>query len=129
MRLSLLLCAAFLLFAGAAEASSVPRGSPIFSTGSCSHGLTCPAEADYSADPNYLSRLTSLANSCIAQNFVLKDKGPAIEETYGLDGENCFTTKPMTKEKVGLTMTPVCCVVPDSSGSKCQISCTLYGVR
>lgn len=129
MRLLLLSVAALLVYAGSAQASQVPSSAPVFSNGTCSRGITCPGEADYSSDPSYMSRLVSQANTCVRKNFSIQTDGEPIEDSYGLDSDGCFTTKTMPKAKTGLTMTPVCCVVPDGTGRTCQISCTLYGVR
>lgn len=128
MRLSALLCAALLLIAASANANNIPRGAPVFSNANCAQGLVCPSDVDYSSDSGYMSRLVATANNCVARNFAIKDNTSLIEDAYGLDGDNCLSTKSIAKEKVGLTMTPRCCVVPDGSG-KCQINCTLYGVR
>ena len=72
--------------------------------------------------------LPSRATKCVENNFGMSAPLDGFFEPSGvLDRDNCLTTATLPRGNTGLTMMPLCCVVPVYQDS-CQFHCTKYGV-
>ena len=123
MRFFALALAAALLLAGAARAdNNTIKDNAVFGFALCGPNFSCTT----GVKPP--STVIQRANACVHEHFNMTSPEGYFEEIMGLDANDCLTSKSLPKASIGLTMTPLCCVVP-VSGDECQIKCTRYGVQ
>ncbi|MDX2027630.1 MAG: hypothetical protein SFW62_03225 [Alphaproteobacteria bacterium] len=119
MRILLIAALGFMLSYPALAYDGADTKGRVFGAITCSEKLPCPGSYNNSLSS---SALAASANSCLAQNFTLSSPSGFFEESSGLDGSHCLTTKAEYTQK---SPTPQCCVaiLPDKS---CTLRCQLF---
>lgn len=134
LRRTLLLSLALLALAPishaiAAEDANPYANTPSFGTSYCKPTFNCSDVTNRDTARTMTDQIVSTANRCVERYMTLRNEG-GFFESYGLDYNLCLTTKKLTSEKGGLTMTPRCCVKPTTKNpNQCELVCTQYGVR
>ncbi|MGE4350681.1 MAG: hypothetical protein AB7E52_00660 [Bdellovibrionales bacterium] len=139
MRRSVLCCVlglGLVLTATTAQAASSqtkdPKyaGVPVFGFRNCTPTFECPSAISRERNWDISKRVIDIATSCSRTYLGIRRPDGLFEESFGLDGSLCLTTKRSRSDSSTSSLTPKCCVTPvPGSNNVCQVSCTLYGFK